>query len=82
MQKGCSLDGSWFEYESESQESPWRLLYLDKVKKQLEELKLVSPNELSPCNPDELIWLEQQLGISLPKAYVGFEVSDRSFDSR
>jgi hypothetical protein len=28
MQKGCSLDGSWFQYESESQESPWQLLYL------------------------------------------------------
>jgi hypothetical protein len=26
-QKGCSLDGSRFQYESESQESPWRLLY-------------------------------------------------------
>jgi hypothetical protein len=26
MQKGCSLDESWFQYESESQESHWRLL--------------------------------------------------------
>lgn len=57
-------------------------MYLDQVKEQLEELKLVSPNEFLPSNQDEVIWLEQQLGISLPKAYVGFEVSDRSFDSR
>lgn len=47
-------------------------MYLDKVKEQLEELKLVSPNEFSPSNQDEVIWLEQQLGISLPKAYQEF----------
>lgn len=47
-------------------------MYLDKVKERLKEQNLVSPNEFFPCSPDEVIWSEQQLGISLPKAYQEF----------
>lgn len=47
-------------------------MYLDKVKKQLIDLKLVSPDELIGCTQDEVIQLEQELGVWLPKAYQEF----------
>jgi hypothetical protein len=47
-------------------------MYLARVKQQLKELKLVSPNELSGCTADEVNRLEQQLKISLPAAYQEF----------
>lgn len=50
-------------------------MYLDKVKKQLIELKIASPDEQVGCTQDEVIELERQLGISLPKAYREFLLS-------
>lgn len=47
-------------------------MYLDKVKEQLKELKLASPSEFLPCSQDEVVLLEQQFGVSLPKAYQEF----------
>ncbi len=50
-------------------------MYLDKVKKQLIELKLALPDELLGCTQDEVIELERQLDICLPKAYQEFLLS-------
>lgn len=47
-------------------------MYLDKVKKQLIELKIALPQELLGCTQDEVIKLEQQLRIYFPKAYQEF----------
>jgi SMI1-KNR4 cell-wall len=47
-------------------------VYLDKVKKQLIELKLVLPDEMLGCTHYELIEFEKQMGISLPTAYEEF----------
>jgi len=47
-------------------------MYLDRVKKQLIELRLASPDELLGCTQDEVIKLEVKLGILLPKAYQEF----------
>ena len=47
-------------------------MYLDKVKKQLIELQIVSPDQLLGCTLDEIIGLEQRLEISLPVAYKEF----------
>ncbi|MFB2837368.1 SMI1/KNR4 family protein [Floridanema evergladense] len=47
-------------------------MYLDRVKKQLIELKLASPDELLGCTQDEVVELEEKLGILLPKAYQEF----------
>ena len=47
-------------------------MYLDKIKKQLLERKLASLDELLGCTQDEVITLERQLSISLPKAYQEF----------
>lgn len=47
-------------------------MYLDRVKKQLIELQLVKPDELAGCTCDEVIAIEQQLGISLPRSYQEF----------
>lgn len=50
-------------------------MYLDRVKKQLIELQLVKPDELAGCTCDEVIAIEQLLGISLPQAYQEFLLS-------
>lgn len=50
-------------------------MYLDRVKKQLIELQLVKPDELAGCTCDEVIAIEQQLGISLPRCYQEFLLS-------
>ncbi len=50
-------------------------MYLDKIKKQLIELKLAFPEEQVGCTRNEVILLEQQLGISLPTAYHEFLLS-------
>ena len=50
-------------------------MYLDRVKKQLIQLKLVKPDELVGCTRDEVSAIEQQLGISLPRAYQEFLLS-------
>lgn len=50
-------------------------MYLDKVKNQLIELKLVKQDELVGCTRDEVSAIEQQLGISLPRAYQEFLLS-------
>jgi SMI1-KNR4 cell-wall len=47
-------------------------MYLEQVKNQLIELKLAFPDELLGCTQDELIELEAQLGVLLPKAYQEF----------
>ena len=47
-------------------------MYLDRVKKQLIELRLASPDELLGCTQDEVIKLEVKLGFLLPKAYQEF----------
>ncbi|HBL14916.1 MAG TPA: SMI1/KNR4 family protein [Cyanobacteria bacterium UBA11162] len=47
-------------------------MYLDRAKKQLKDLEIVSPDELSGCTHYELNKLERQLGIFLPKAYQEF----------
>lgn len=47
-------------------------MYLNRVKKQLIELKLASPDELLGCTEDEVVELEEKLGILLPKAYQEF----------
>ena len=47
-------------------------MYLDRVKKQLIELRLASPDELLGCTQDEVIKLEAKLVILLPKAYQEF----------
>lgn len=47
-------------------------MYLDKVKKQLKELRLVSPDKFLGCTTDEVKRLEQQLKISFPAAYQEF----------
>jgi SMI1-KNR4 cell-wall len=50
-------------------------MYLDRVKNQLIELKLVKPDELVGCTRDEVSAIEQQLGIPLPLAYQEFLLS-------
>jgi hypothetical protein len=50
-------------------------MYLDKIKKQLIELKLALPQEQVGCTRNEIILIEQQLGISLPTAYQEFLLS-------
>lgn len=50
-------------------------MYLDKVKNQLIELKLVRQDELLGCTRDDVIAIEQKLGISLPRAYQEFLLS-------
>jgi len=50
-------------------------MYLDRVKNQLIELKLVKPDELVGCTRDDVIAIEQKLGISLPRAYQEFLLS-------
>ncbi len=47
-------------------------MYLEKVKARLIKSKLVSENELLGCTHQEIIQLEQQLGVKLPKAYQEF----------
>ncbi len=47
-------------------------MYLDRVKNQLIELKLIRQDELVGCTRDEVMAIEQQLGISLPRAYQEF----------
>jgi hypothetical protein len=47
-------------------------MYLDTVKQQLLERKLVSPDELLGCTPVEVRELQRRLGIVLPKAYEEF----------
>ncbi|MEQ9480924.1 SMI1/KNR4 family protein [Coleofasciculus sp. F4-SAH-05] len=47
-------------------------MYLDTVKQQLQQLGLVQPDELVGCTASEISKLEQELGISLPKAYQEF----------
>ncbi|MEQ8757271.1 MAG: SMI1/KNR4 family protein [Coleofasciculus sp. G1-WW12-02] len=47
-------------------------MYLDTVKQQLQQLGLVQPDELVGCTASEINKLEQELGISLPKAYQEF----------
>lgn len=43
-------------------------MYLDRVKNQLIELKLIRQDELVGCTRDQVMAIEQQLGISLPRA--------------
>ncbi|MBE9161631.1 MULTISPECIES: SMI1/KNR4 family protein [Microcoleaceae] len=50
-------------------------MYLDRVKQQLIELKLIRQDELVGCTPDEVMAIQQQLGISLPLAYQEFLLS-------
>jgi SMI1 / KNR4 family (SUKH-1) len=50
-------------------------MYLDRVKNQLIELKIVKQDELLGCTRDEVSAIEQQLGISLPRAYQEFLLS-------
>lgn len=50
-------------------------MYLDRVKNQLIELKLLRQDELVGCTRDEVMAIEQQLGISLPRAYQEFLLS-------
>ena len=50
-------------------------MYLDQVKNQLIELKLVKQDELLGCTRDDVIAIEQKLGISLPRAYQEFLLS-------
>ena len=50
-------------------------MYLDKVKNQLIELKLVKQDELVGCTRDDVIAIEQKLGICLPRAYQEFLLS-------
>ncbi|NJS09059.1 MAG: SMI1/KNR4 family protein [Microcoleus sp. CSU_2_2] len=50
-------------------------MYLDRVINQLIELKLVRQDELVGCTRDEVAAFEQQLGISLPRAYQEFLLS-------
>jgi len=47
-------------------------VYLDTVKQQLQQLGLVQPDELVGCTASEISKLQQELGISLPKAYQEF----------
>ena len=47
-------------------------MYLDTVKQQLQQLGLVQPDELVGCTASEISKFEQELGISLPKAYQEF----------
>ncbi|MCU0543207.1 MAG: SMI1/KNR4 family protein [Oscillatoriaceae cyanobacterium Prado104] len=50
-------------------------MYLNRVKNQLIELKLVRQDELVGCTRDEVCAIEQNLGISLPPAYQEFLLS-------
>ncbi|WP_293156931.1 MULTISPECIES: SMI1/KNR4 family protein [unclassified Microcoleus] len=50
-------------------------MYLKRVKNQLIELKLVRQDELVGCTRDEVIAIEQLLGISFPPAYQEFLLS-------
>jgi hypothetical protein len=45
------------------------MLYLDRVKKRLDELYMLPPAELKPCTEEEIVELEQRLGVKLPQAY-------------
>src|SRR6266851_6487960 len=47
-------------------------MYLDQVKARLEDLHIVSTDEIVPCTEDEVHTLERQLGFSLPGAYKEF----------
>lgn len=47
-------------------------MYLERFKKQLAVLKLVTPDQFKGCTDQEVWQLEQRLGVKLPQAYREF----------
>jgi SMI1-KNR4 cell-wall len=47
-------------------------MYLDNVKMHLHELEAIRPEDFISCTEEEVVALEQQLGVTLPEAYREF----------
>ncbi|MGH2412278.1 MAG: SMI1/KNR4 family protein [Microcystaceae cyanobacterium] len=63
---------AWADFQIGDERATVIAMNLEKIKERLIALKLASPNEIEGCTHQEVIELEQQLGVKLPSSYQEF----------